>query len=105
MSIDMDIINERSTSSTQLNQTIPNSAQFRLAYTIDQGKIIRYSGSTLNTYFLLSPLTEVVGPIINLISGTHNFCKRREYAFNILLEYLIITLDQDLSSIKPDWST
>jgi hypothetical protein len=29
---------------------------------------------------------------MNLISGTHNFCERREYAFNVLPEYLIITL-------------
>ena len=28
---------------------------------------------------------------MNLISGTHDFCERREYAFNILLEYSIIT--------------
>jgi hypothetical protein len=33
----------------------------------------------------------VVGHIINLISGTHNFCERKEYAFNILPKYLIIT--------------
>jgi hypothetical protein len=31
---------------------------------------------------------------MNLISGAHNFCERREYAFNVLLEYLIITLNQ-----------
>ena len=41
--------------------------------------------------FVLLPLTEVVGPIMNLISGTHNFYKRREYAFNILPKYSIIT--------------
>jgi hypothetical protein len=40
---------------------------------------------------VLPPLTEMVGPIINLISGTHNFYERREYAFNVLPEYLIIT--------------
>jgi hypothetical protein len=28
---------------------------------------------------------------MNLISGSHNFCERREYAFNVLLEYSIIT--------------
>ena len=33
---------------------------------------------------VLLPLTEVVGPIMNLISGTHNFCERKEYAFNVL---------------------
>ena len=36
------------------------------------------------------PLIEVVGPIMNLISRIHNFCGRREYAFNVLPEYLII---------------
>ena len=35
-----------------------------------------------------------MGPIMNLISGSHNFCKRREYAFNVLLEYSIITLER-----------
>ena len=28
---------------------------------------------------------------LNLISGIYNFCERREYAFNILPEYSIIT--------------
>jgi hypothetical protein len=28
---------------------------------------------------------------MNLISGTHNFCEKREYAFNVLLEYSTIT--------------
>ena len=37
------------------------------------------------------PLTEVMGPIMNLISEIHNFCERREYAFNVLPEYIIIT--------------
>jgi hypothetical protein len=36
---------------------------------------------------ILTPLTEVVNPTMNLISGTHYFCERREYAFNALLEY------------------
>jgi hypothetical protein len=40
---------------------------------------------------VLLPFTEVVGPIMNLISGTYYFCERREYAFNILSEYYIIT--------------
>ena len=31
------------------------------------------------------------GPIMNLINGTYNFCERREYAFNVLPEYSIIT--------------
>jgi hypothetical protein len=28
---------------------------------------------------------------MNLISGIHNFCERKKYAFNILPEYSIIT--------------
>ena len=30
---------------------------------------------------------------MNLINKTHNFCERREYAFNVLPEYSIITHD------------
>jgi hypothetical protein len=41
---------------------------------------------------VLPPLIEVVGLTMNLISRTHDFCERKEYAFNILLEYSIITL-------------
>jgi hypothetical protein len=37
--------------------------------------------------------TEVVGLTMNLISGTHHFCERREYSFNILPEYDIIIRD------------
>ena len=33
---------------------------------------------------------------MNLISRTHNFCERREYAFNVLPEYLIITPSLDM---------
>ena len=33
--------------------------------------------------YLFPPITEVVDPIMNLISGTHDFCKRKKYAFNI----------------------
>jgi hypothetical protein len=40
---------------------------------------------------VLPPLTEIVDPIMNLISRTHDFCERREYAFNVLSEYSIIT--------------
>ena len=40
---------------------------------------------------VLLPLTEVMGLTIILISGIHNFCERREYAFNVLSEYSIIT--------------
>jgi hypothetical protein len=39
---------------------------------------------------VLLPLTEVVGPTMNLISGTLHFCEKREYAFNVLPEYDII---------------
>ncbi len=39
---------------------------------------------------VLPPLTEVVGLTMNLINGTYHFCERREYAFNVLLEYDII---------------
>ena len=34
--------------------------------------------------YVFSPLTEVVGPTMNLIRKTHHFCERREYAFNVL---------------------
>jgi len=34
----------------------------------------------------------MVGPTINLISGTHHLCERREYAFMVLREYRIISL-------------
>ena len=39
---------------------------------------------------VLSPLTEMMGPTINLISGIHDFCEKREYAFNVLPKYSII---------------
>jgi hypothetical protein len=32
-----------------------------------------------------------MGSIMNLISETHHLCERREYAFNVLPEYSIIT--------------
>ena len=34
---------------------------------------------------------EIVGPIMNLINETHNFYERREYTFNVILKYNIIT--------------
>ena len=34
-------------------------------------------------------LTWIVSPTMNLISGTHHLCEKREYAFMILQEYLI----------------
>ncbi len=40
---------------------------------------------------VIPPLTEVVGPSMNLISGTHDFCEKREYVFYVLPEYNIIT--------------
>ena len=39
---------------------------------------------------VLPPLTFMVGPTMNLISRTHHSCERREYAFMVLREYLII---------------
>ena len=44
--------------------------------------------STIKCVF--SPFTEVVCPIMNLISETYHFCERRKYKFNVLLEYDII---------------
>ena len=38
---------------------------------------------------VLSSLTEVVGATNYIYGGTHHFCKRREYTFNILPEYYI----------------
>ena len=32
---------------------------------------------------------------MNLISGIHNFCERREYAFNVLSEYSIIIRERE----------
>jgi hypothetical protein len=52
--------------------------------------ILRDSGSTIKC--VLSPLTEVVGPTMNLISRTYHFCERRKYELNVLLEYDIIIL-------------
>ena len=37
------------------------------------------------------PLTEVVDSTMILISGTHDFCERREYVFKVLPEYSITT--------------
>ena len=33
--------------------------------------------------YLFPPITEVVDPIINLISETYDFCKKKKYTFNI----------------------
>ena len=35
----------------------------------------------------------IVGPTINLISGVHHLCERREYAFMVLRKYTIISPD------------
>ena len=40
---------------------------------------------------ILLLFTEVVGSIMNLINRIHDFCERREYAFNVLSKYSIIT--------------
>ena len=45
--------------------------------------------------------TEVMGPTMNLISRTHNFCERSKYAFNVLPEYNIITRPIGISQIAP----
>jgi hypothetical protein len=45
--------------------------------------------------YVLPHLTEVVVPTMNLINRTHHFCKRREYAFNVLPEYDIIIREKD----------
>ena len=37
------------------------------------------------------PLTWKIVPTMNLISGTYHSCERREYAFMILREYIIIS--------------
>ena len=42
--------------------------------------------------FILVPLTwSIVGPTMNLISVSHYSCQRKEYVFNILSKYCIIT--------------
>ena len=41
----------------------------------------------------------MVGPTMNLISGTHHSCERREYAFMVLRVYTIISLENE--TINP----
>ena len=41
---------------------------------------------------MLLSLTWMVGPTMNLISGTHHLCERREYTFMVLQEYTISPL-------------
>ena len=36
---------------------------------------------------VVSPLTWMMGPTMNLISVTQHLCERREYSFVVLLEY------------------
>ena len=59
------------------------------------GKIIMYSRSIINACSLLSHEWWV--PLIN---GTHHSCERREHAFMVLREYLIIFPWRDI----PYWS-
>ena len=40
---------------------------------------------------MLSPLTWMVGPTMNLISGVHHLYERRKHAFMVLREYTIIS--------------
>ena len=47
---------------------------------------------------ILPLLTKVVDLIMNLISEIYHFCERREYTFNILPEYNIITLTMVMAS-------
>ena len=42
--------------------------------------------------YVIPPLTWMVGPTMNLISGVHHSCERREHAFIVLWEYTIISL-------------
>ena len=42
-----------------------------------------------------------MGLTMNLISGIHHFCERREYSFNIVREYSIIIRDWDCLAEDP----
>ena len=42
----------------------------------------------------------MVGPTMNLISGTHHSCERRKYTFMILWKYTIIFLLMNLATLK-----
>ena len=53
-----------------------------------KGEIIVYSRSTINAYSLLSHKWWV--PLIKFMVRPTNLCERREYAFMVLWEYLII---------------
>ncbi len=48
-------------------------------------------------YTLSSHISD--GPIMNLINETHHLCEMREYTFNVLPEYFIITHLFDASSL------
>ncbi len=59
---------------------------------------------------ILHPFTEIVGSIMNLINGTHDFYEKKKYAFNVLSEYNIITCVRDIKSfcfvlyiLSGDW--
>ena len=41
--------------------------------------------------YVLPPLTWIVGPTMNLISGIHHSCEKNEYAFMVIREYTIIS--------------
>ena len=76
-----------------LSQLIPSSFFFSFFFssTWNLSHCLKENYQVLREYIkcVLPPLTEVVGPIINLINETYNFCERREYAFNVLPEYNI----------------
>ena len=43
----------------------------------------------------------MMGPTMNLISGTHHSCERREYAFIVFREYTIISPEGEGVSLDP----
>ena len=47
----------------------------------------------------------MVGPTMNLISGTHHSCERREYTFIILREWLIPLISWVQRNILTFWET
>ena len=48
------------------------------------------SALRVGNYCVLSPLTWMVGLVNKIYGGTYHSCERREYAFMVLREYLII---------------
>ena len=53
----------------------------------------------LSEYYkcVVPPLTWMVGPTINLISGTNYSCEMRNYAFMVFWEYLVIFCNKFLA--------